>query len=182
MSNSLVPRTLLASVVAVLAAGTAVAYLRYSDTAAPVPAQQAIASPSPSASVTLLKVPELGIQLTLPTGLADAYYAMDTSTQPGFADFSSRSLVRLGGSGCEAAGIYLSPLGSLTVTETAQASNVGEGDKGYYGEPIKRIGAKYLYYRSVQSVCSTKGEVESLQSAQIATLKQSLVSAAAIKR
>ena len=125
----------------------------------------------------MLSIPELGIQFVLPTNDQDAFYVMDTSHQPGFADFSSHSLVTSGGATCEPGGNNLAPLGSLIVTSMPQSTSVGEGDAGYYGEPIKQLGTKYLYYRGVQSVCTDTPAAQQLQTSQLLALKQALANA-----
>lgn len=122
-------------------------------------------SGSSSSNSNTFKVKELGIQFTLPSSISDAYYVMNGSDD---ANFTTKSLVSLGGKDCEAGSSAPSvdPIGSISLKS---------------GEFIKKIGNKSLYFVGPQDVCSENKGAEAKQTQGITALKEALKSATAIQ-
>lgn len=142
---------------------------------------QPIGTPTPPTTAVggKLKIPELGIELTMPTSLSDAYYRMITIDQHTYAGFSSHSLVALGGATCDAnSSQHGPPLGAIIVSQSppSVATDVSRG--GFLAAFVKQAGNTYVYYRGSQDVCTDMPSktANDLQASQISAFNAALQS------
>jgi hypothetical protein len=117
---------------------------------APVAAQQAAA-----ANQSVVKIPELGIQITVPNDIKDIKYQVHTGTvangkQATFAFFTTAALVGLD-SGCSASS---APLGSLERGDWQYPTNDTYAVPTY-GALVKQFPTFYISAGFPQAACST---------------------------
>jgi hypothetical protein len=98
------------------------------------------AVPSPTPAGTVLKIPQFGIQLVLPSSIKDAYYSVNT-VDPDELDFSTHTLAALDPTDCAASDGPA--IGAIQVTKEADG----------YGQLIRLINGVYVYYVSPQAEC-----------------------------
>jgi hypothetical protein len=123
------------------------------------------------------KIPELGIELTLPSGLSasDLVYAVDTTTVPGtdLVDFTTSSLQQAAGADSQCGAID-HPLGSMRKTTQNPATS------GASYAASKSLDGFYVLYDTPQQGCSSNSSAVTLETTQAGLLQQALSTAVSL--
>lgn len=134
---------------------------------------------APPANQNIIKVKELGIQLTVPDSLKDLTYVTKTGSSDGkitiAATFTTRSLLTKD-TNCTAA---RGPIGTISKVTGTYPTNPTESD----GTLIKQFSNFYVSYSHSQSSCSAEGNTTAnlLQTGQSADLQLAASSVTEIK-
>lgn len=135
-------------------------------------------SQNDQSTASTYKIPELGIQLTLPSGLSasDLTYSVDTTTVPGtnLIGFTTLSLQQAAGTGSQCDAVN-HPLGSMWKTTENPATS------GASYAASKSLGGFYILYETPQQGCSSNSSAVTLETAQADLVRQALSSATALK-
>lgn len=128
-----------------------------------------------SAATATVKVPELGIEITVPDSLKDLQYVVDTTSVPGttFVRLTTASLEAMDGasSQCTAAQSALGVMWKMTSSPA---------DTGARATTYKQVGAAYILYDHPQQGCSNKPATNQLQSSQATLLETAIQTAQTI--
>lgn len=135
-----------------------------------------------SSKTTLVKIPELGIQLTVPSSLKDfSYVAANVDySDPGNNDLGTYPTAYMGtkqleSQGCNATGKIgnAPPLGFLTKTTGQYPTNPTSDNTT--GTLVKQFSTFYISYRSSMA-CSQNATTNQIQTTDVEALKQALTS------
>lgn len=130
---------------------------------------------NPQTQANTFRIPELGIELTLPDSLKDLKYAVDTNSVPGttFVRFTTATLEAQDGAGSQCTAAQ-SALGVMWKS----ASN--PADTGAAATASKQIGDVYILYNRPQQGCSSNPSTTQLQSSQAKLLEAAVQTARAM--
>lgn len=121
------------------------------------------------------KIPELGVELTLPDSIKDLKYAVDTTTVAGTTSvrFTTATLEAKDGTGSQCTATQ-SALGVMWKS----ASN--PADTGAAATASKQVGDAYILYNRAQQGCSSNTSTTDLQSSQAKLLEAAVQTARAM--
>lgn len=181
---SLIGAVLLLAIIVVLAAASWAVYQRVkpsTTTTSTTPHnstssnQQSGGTGTQQTQTNLFRIPELGIEITVPDGLKDLKYVVDTTSVSGttFVRLTTGSLEAIDGesSQCSAA---QSALGVMWKTTSNPA------DTGARATTYKKVGDSYILYDHPQQGCSNVPATNQRQSSQTMLLQAAVQTAQAI--
>ena len=146
-------------------------------TSAPAPA------PTPAAAATdqnIVKITELGIQITVPDSLKDlAYRTRTTNSTSLTADFSTQTLIGKDANCGDDGTSETPPLGALSKTSGQYPTNPTIENTN--GSLVKQFSTYYIGYSSPQAVCSNDDAVNKLAGDDLTAFKSALSSMTEIK-
>jgi Tfp pilus assembly protein PilV len=122
----------------------------------------------------IVKIPELGIQITVPDSIKDLTYKAENMDGVEYASFSTTTVTNLDAA-CSATN---GAIGRLSKT-SGQYSSIGTN--GESGSLVKQFSTFYILFVSPQSACSMDDNIQSQVTQDLAVLRSSLPSIAQLQ-
>lgn len=129
---------------------------------------------TPTPNQNIVKIPELGIQITVPDSIKDLTYKAENMDGVEYTSFSTTTVTNLDAA-CSATN---GAIGRLSKT-SGQYSSIGTN--GESGSLVKQFSTFYILFSSPQSTCSMDDNIQSQVTQDLAVLRSSLPSIAQLQ-